>query len=210
MSKTQTRGNCQRCGRQQAVRGAVAKHGYTVEHGYLEGVCTGHLFAPLQVERAEADRVILACREDAPRLMKRAADLEAGLVFPARASAGTRSRVSQFVWADDTVPFAEATLRHQREAVASEKYRCESRARAALAFADDLEKLADQLHGTDLVVVQLAPAAARVQEGERRVCASGVLVARYQDGARVYWTRAKDGFRGWSGTQAWRGFEVAP
>lgn len=79
MSKTQTRGNCQCCGRDQAVaKGTMAHHGYTVDNGYFNGTCGGHMHAPLQVERTVADSIVAKCRQDAERLDKRAAALKDG------------------------------------------------------------------------------------------------------------------------------------
>ncbi len=208
MSKTQTRGNCQLCGRQQAVRGSIAQHGYTVEHGYFNGVCAGHRYRPLQVERIQADRVIAECRADAVKLEARAVALRAREADPTMVA-----KPDEWVRRGQEptmVVFAELPAYAQARVIESFAMHAEQRAQMALGFAADLEKLADALHGTALVVVQVAAAPARIQEGDRRLAGSGVLVARYQDGGRVYWQRADGKGKGWTGTAAWRAMEVAP
>lgn len=153
--KTQLRGNCQCCGRDQAVNHTVAKHGYEVKDrghgGYFRGVCSGHAYEPMQVKRDITDVVIAGCRADAERLDERAAGLRSGALVPDTVQGRYNAEKREY----DRLPFAEGTPWQKRDAVETEVYRCESRARAARAAADDLEKLVNRVHGQPLRVVKV-------------------------------------------------------
>lgn len=57
--KTQLRGHCQCCTREQAVvNGSMAHHGYNIKYGFFNGTCPGHLHAPMEKSRAYSDKVI--------------------------------------------------------------------------------------------------------------------------------------------------------
>jgi hypothetical protein len=69
-------GTCQACGRQQAVgndTGRIAKHGYTVDWGYFNGVCHGAGKQPAEVDVTYTRRLIVECGRDA-ELNDRAAE----------------------------------------------------------------------------------------------------------------------------------------
>ena len=67
MKTTHThRGHCQACGRVQAVDTAnnlLAKHGYTVDFGYFDGVCTGSDRQPLEVDKSFSEATIVRISE---------------------------------------------------------------------------------------------------------------------------------------------------
>ncbi len=67
MKTTHThRGHCQACGRVQAVDTAnnlIAKHGYTVDFGYFDGVCTGSDRQPLEVDKSFTEATIVRISE---------------------------------------------------------------------------------------------------------------------------------------------------
>lgn len=67
MKTTHThRGHCQACGRVQAVDTAnnlLAKHGYTVDFGYFDGVCTGSDRKPLEVDKSFSEATIVRISE---------------------------------------------------------------------------------------------------------------------------------------------------
>mgnify|MGYP003136073953 CR=1 FL=1 len=67
MKTTHThRGHCQACGRVQAVDTAnnlLAKHGYTVDFGYFDGVCTGSDRKPLEVDKSFSEATIFRISE---------------------------------------------------------------------------------------------------------------------------------------------------
>ena len=60
------KGHCQCCGRVQAVRnnnGLLAKHGYTVDYGFFDGVCDGSDNLPLEVDKDLAEDTIIAMQD---------------------------------------------------------------------------------------------------------------------------------------------------
>ena len=198
-TKTQLRGNCQCCGRDQAVlatTGTLAKHGYTVKGGWFQGVCSGHNYRPMQEDRAIADRIIISVRADVAKLLDQAAALRSGTAHP------EKCRVSHRKGAEP-VAFAEAPAWAQRDAIQSAIYATENRARAGEHFANDLEALAEAVHGQPLREVKVATGPAPIEAGERRVSKRGTLTATSVIGARVYW-RDERGFKSYTGSQAWR------
>jgi len=71
MSKHTHRGTCQVCGAQQAVdnkTGMLAKHGYTVEHGFFEGECPGSHNLPLEHDHTMTDNIIDDLTRQADRI----------------------------------------------------------------------------------------------------------------------------------------------
>lgn len=207
---TQIRGICQCCGREQAVvNGTMSKHGYTVQHGWFSGVCTGQHYAPMQISRDHADATVAAVREECVKLRQHIADLKVGKATPLTAKSGNKIKeagVASWNWKDETVPFAEAQPHYQREAVQTAIWNAERRVQIGESFANDLEALADRYHGKDLTVVTKAQAPERIQPGEQRKTDGGALVTvSHVEGARVYWKNER-GFKGWTGTQAFRRF----
>lgn len=214
-AKTQLRGICQCCGREQAVqRGRMAKHGYTVKDGWFEGVCTGHNYLPMQQDRTIADSIVAQVREDAAVLRQRAADLQAGKKHPEQAKSGKfkmerHPRLGYLQQVDELVPFKEAPKHHQDEARREAVWKTTRRAEMGERFAADLQKMADQYHGKDLREVRAADAPDPIAIGEVRKLPRGTngTVVGVQ-GARVQWiTPGKDGagcFKGWTGSRAWR------
>jgi hypothetical protein len=206
----QRRGHCQLCGREQAVKnGAMAHHGYTVEHGYFSGVCQGNQYEPLQVSRTMADKVIADVTKQCDEMLVRIAGLEAGTVKPEKAN-GTAYVLKHGVRRYELVPFDQANEYAQVLAVRSEVGQLEHRERSGRAFVAFLAGVADARHGQPLREVERTAGPAPILPGERRKLPSGKDArARYTDRGRVYWVREPDGFRGWSGTQSWRRFEVS-
>lgn len=200
--KTQLRGYCQLCGREQAIskRGAMAHHGYTVENGYFQGPCSGHRFAPIQRSRAQADMIVASVRLQVADLRARIAGLKAGTVKPDTAwDYGHKAEI----------PFSEAPEYAQEYAIDSEIRDCERRASSGTGFADYMAALIEREHGQALRTVTVEPAAAPIQHGERRLFPSGKIgKALYQEGARVYWTFG-DGKKYWHGSRAWRALPIA-
>ena len=150
--KTQSRGHCQCCGREHAVNGTVVKHGYEVKDrglgGYFSGVCHGHTHRPMQIDRSVTDTSAASLRIEAGKRLERVEQLRSGKAHPASIERG---------WGQNkkTVPFADATPYEQRDAVRNTIAHEESMARHLSAFADDLQKLADEVHGKALRVVKV-------------------------------------------------------
>lgn len=204
MTKTQLRGICQCCGRQQAVlagSGRMSKHGYTVDHGWFNGVCSGQHYLPLQKDRQQADLIVVQVREQCLQLDERVAQLRAGTIRPERVKT---NRWDPKAREAVTISWEEASPYQRSSAVEAEVYKAEARARAGRQFADGLSQLADAVFGQELVEVKLEDGPAPILCGEVRVLENGrkATVTRVQ-GARVYWTDER-GFKGWTGTTAWR------
>lgn len=215
-STTQLRGNCQCCGRLQAVTSnRMSKHGYEVKDrghgGWFSGVCGGHNYAPLQRERAQADCIVAAVRVEVIELRRDADALEAGtktlnMVEDPRCRS-MRKRDEPAVM----VAWKELPSYYADQILASNVWNRRQRADAGESFANDLEALANKVHGTCLLEVERPQAAAPILVGERRELNTAsvpktVATVTRVDRARVYWTAmfGDSARRGWTGTQAWR------
>ena len=215
-SNIKTLGNCQCCGRLQAVLGTgkSSKHGYTVDHGWFSGVCSGQNFEPLQVSRTQTDLIIESVISEVASLEERLADLQLGKAFPSKISLGAvrETKVDSWGhktrhWVTPTIPFVEGTAHQQADAVRSEIRKTEARIRFGTAFAADLTNLADAVHGQPLQT-ETKVALQAIRDGERRVRYGKVLTAvDYYGGARVPVTSINSKglvFRSWIGVATWR------
>lgn len=180
----------------------MSKHGYTVEDGWFQGICSGQRFAPLQKDRAQADRIVSQVRAEAAVLVQKAQGMRDGSLHPERVSTGrwdskTRSTI--------TIAWEEASAYQQQQARESEAFRLESRSRQGFSFASALENLANVTFGTELLEVPVEAGPAPVQCGEVRVGQTNgrKLTVTSVQGARVYW-KDERGFKGWTGVQAWQ------
>lgn len=220
----QLRGHCQCCGNQQAVvKGRMSKHGYTVEHGWFEGVCSGNHFAPMEQDRTQTDAIIATIREEVANLKQYVADLQSGKKTPTTCKSGEytkeedKKRPGRFNTVAVMIPFKDGQPYYQKEAVNGLVYKLESRIRAGEGFARDLGAVADAYHGKELVAVAKKEPTKYIQRGEKKLSEGGkVMIALYQDGARVYWyfqgdtTPKADGSgstvnrKYWTGSKAWR------
>lgn len=206
-TKTQLRGICQCCGRDQAVvSGRMSKHGYTVEEGWFSGICTGQRYAPLQVSREQADRIIAQVREECDELDRRVESLRAGTSHP--------NTVKTDRWDPKTresvhISWEEATPYQRTRAVENLCWGLKHRAEQGRSFATALEQTADRVHGTELRVVPVEAGPEPILRGEVRNLPNGrTATVTSVDGARICWTDSK-GFRGWTGSTRWRKFPKA-
>lgn len=179
--KTQIRGNCQCCGRDQAVlpSGRMAKHGYQVKNGWFEGTCTGHLFSPMQKYRTQTDSLVVSVRSQVKDLLQLAADLQAGKVIPKTCRVDHRPNSEQ-------VPFKDAPEWAQKAAINAARFLAESRARLGESFANDMEALVNRVHGQELKVVPIEAGPPPVQVGEHRMLRGKVVTSYRVDGGKVY------------------------
>jgi hypothetical protein len=210
-ARMQLRGNCQCCGRDQAVveDGRMAKHGYEVvgrgHSGYFKGVCQGNRYKPLQQDRDIANEIIKSCRQDALRLDQRAADYRAGEIVPEFCRGPWDPKAREYT----KIPFADAEHYQRRQSIDSAIYECESRARAARSHADGLERLADALHGTQLREVTIGSGPEPIAHGEKRKNSEGrVLIAQSIDRGMVRW-KDERGYGSKMSTRSWRLLERA-
>ncbi|MBN3815228.1 hypothetical protein G3N57_00770 [Paraburkholderia sp. Se-20369] len=208
-NKTQLRGNCQCCLRDQAVldTGRMSKHGYTVKggpgFGWFSGVCSGQHHRPLQKDRSHLDAIVVVIREEAAALKIRAEGLIAGTIRPLTA------RMSSRPVDREGVPFDQAPKHMQKQAIQIAIANAESRSRNGYKLADQMVEFAGKVHGTELREVPVDAGPAPIKLGEKRVAAGGRVVEAVElRGARVYWRDSK-GFKSWTGAQAWRRFANA-
>jgi len=176
-AKTQLRGNCQCCGRDQAVQGGrMSKHGYEVKkdgsYAYFSGVCSGHQFKPMQVERTVTDSAIAGARRDAERQDFLAIQFKKGEVKPQFVATGRWISKER---REETIPFEDAEPRDQKKAVESAIWKCEQRARGARSWADDMEALVNRVHGTELRTV-LVEGPKEIPMGEKRQPVGGKVL----------------------------------
>lgn len=69
MTKATHNGTCQVCGRAHARRpSGIAQHGYTVDHGYFQGVCDGAHNPPIEESTELLDATVARLRASVARL----------------------------------------------------------------------------------------------------------------------------------------------
>ena len=143
----QIRGNCQCCGRDQAVKnGRMAKHGYTVERGWFAGVCSGERFAPMQVSREQTDKIIADITAEIPELIAKAELIKSGKLNPKTIVVGRYDNKQE-------IPFADASPLQKSKALTSLEWSFRNRAHAGESFIKTLAEIADQKHNTELVKI---------------------------------------------------------
>ena len=211
-SLTQTRGHCQRCGNQQAVRHGISAHGYTVANGWFQGVCQGHRYAPLEKNRATTDRMVVEVLADSSALRIKAEETLAGKHDPVEYDTCRRTFVD-----GKRVPvmasFADAGGYRQEEIRKQLAWNMTQRAKAGESFAKYMSELADRVHGTELLVVVKPQPAERIQAGDKRINAKGTLfTAKYQEGQRLYYTFTRESgavLTTWMSPRSWRALQPA-
>jgi hypothetical protein len=143
----QIRGNCQCCGRLQAVKnGHMSKHGYTKQHGWFAGVCSGERYAPMQITREQTDKVIADITAEIPELIEQADKVKLGIIVPKTVVIGRYDN-------KQTIPYDVATLRDQERARTSLEWSLRNRASSGKVFIATLDEIADEKHGTELVKI---------------------------------------------------------
>jgi len=141
----QIRGNCQCCGRQQAVVGGLmSKHGYTVKDGWFSGVCSGRNFAPIQVSRTMTDKIIADISAEIPELIAKAEKVKSGEITP---------KTIKLRFGKEDIAFEQGDLRQQSNARTSLEWAYRNRARAGQDFVKTMAEVADKFHGQPLVEV---------------------------------------------------------
>lgn len=196
----QIRGNCQCCGRQQAVvNGAMSKHGYTVANGWFQGVCSGDRHEPMQVSRTTTDKIIENISAEVGALLVQADQVLAGKLNPTKVIRGQFKKAYE-------IDFGDATAHEQAHAVQCLNWNLRQRAKAGADFAKFLQDIADAVCGTALIEVERKEAPAKVNSGDQKSVGDKTYTCRYVDGARVHYrmARGEQTFKGWIGIQAWR------
>lgn len=203
MNSIQIRGNCQCCGREHAiVNGKMAKHGYTVECGWFQGVCIGQHFAPIQVSREQADKLIASVREQVLEMNAKADKVASGELKPTTITRNPNSKKAM-----EFVPFDEANPWEQRNAIQSLEWNFRRNAEMGTSFADMMVEMVQKYHGTALVEVAKKEAPEFIMPRDQKVDAQGfTCTCTSVEGARVYYKYEKNGnvYKTWMGSQAWR------
>jgi len=163
------RAHCQLCAAVQAINvqtGIVAKHGYSVDNGYFNGVCPGSDKMNLHVERSFADSEVAAARAKASKYRNRADRFETKVDHPkfawdggftyhiplkpreefARDSDYTAKwtplepRRRMVAWVDASYAYQEKARNEAIEALRRD-------AELATRYADTVEHWANRIHG---------------------------------------------------------------
>lgn len=202
MKAIQIRGNCQCCGREHAVvDGKMAKHGYTVESGWFQGVCAGKHFAPIQVSRDDTDKLIATVREQVLEMIAKADKVASGEIKPATITRHPHSKKAM-----EFVPFAEATSWEQRDAIKALEWNFRRNAEMGTSFANMMAEVADKYHGKALVEVAKKEAPEFIMPRDQKTDKDMIYTCSSVQGARVYYKVQKGAatFNGWMGSQSWR------
>jgi hypothetical protein len=205
----QIRGNCQCCGKEQAVVGGLmSKHGYTVENGWFNGVCEGNFFKPMQVSRVETDNIVASIRIQIPKLLAQAEQYLSGALTPEfvihqKFDVNTRKRI------EVKIPFNEASEYEQGNTRRSVAWSLKHRADMGKTFSDQLEAIANKVHGLPLIEASKKEVV-QIRVGDKKTSQeTGLTYTCFKvEGARIWWTsaRASDGkiLKSWMGSQSWR------
>lgn len=202
MKAIQIRGNCQCCGREHAVvDGKMAKHGYTVESGWFQGVCAGKHFAPIQVSRDDTDKLIATVREQVLEMIIKADKVASGEIKPTTITRHPHSKKAM-----EFVPFAEATSWEQRDAIRALEWNYRRTAEMGTSFAKMMTEVADKYHGKALTEVAKKEAPAFIMPRDQKTDKDMIYTCSSVQGARVYYKVQKGAatFNGWMGSQSWR------
>ena len=187
--KTQLRGHCQCCGRDQAVRGRLATHGYIVENGWFSGACSGDRHPPIEKSREQADKIIADILAEIPKLIAEADDLRAGKEIP-------------YVMTEPFFNYTNAQI-YKMEA------NLRGRARSGADFVKHMQSIADKYHGKPLMEVEMKEPTAPIVIGERRKRNGKVIVSLKMDGAKVYFKYEGIGNLFLMSKRKWRGLDLA-
>lgn len=170
---TKYRGNCQMCGRLQAiVRSRVAKHGYSVKDGYFKGVCHGHTQEPVQRDRSFLDKVVSNIQADITLCLGSIDALKSGKKTPKYAKTGKKTRDAKGRSVPVLVLFEDSEPVYQERAIAEEIYENEFKIRSGKSYINMLLNVGEKYHGKPLVevveVVESAPLE-MIEVGEKRI-----------------------------------------
>ncbi len=197
-------GNCQVCGRLQAVNGGMSKHGYTVNNGWFNGVCSGESELPMQQDDSVTKQVCKTIYAQIAEYEETILNLQNGTITPLTAPVAVWHKA-------EVVAFADAPKSMQEKEVASAIRNLEYRITAGKDHTNYITELAKKVAGQELTKEIKAEKAPMIQHGESRLATNGgVYVCDYVYGARVYWkkTVGEKTYKSWTGTQAWRKLEL--
>ena len=178
-------GHCQACGRVQVVldgKNVMSKHGYSVRHGYFQGICIGNDHAPLEQDRSYLDWVVDYLRKEAVRHVMAAERLQSGADLPKAAQKRSICGAEYYSRRPEAVklrgqpiiiPWHEANEQEQRYQLQHDIAMHEREARLARAHADGLVELADRVHGQPLIDREAVEQAERKARAEKKAPVEG-------------------------------------
>lgn len=206
-TKTQTRGHCPYCGREQAIKnGTMAHHGYTVDWGYFNGVCQGQQHRPLEQDRTVWDQLKVKLLEDAAEKDDIARRLEDGTLDPTGKTEKVRTGYGQYEM--KFTPWAELNQWQQRDERRAAVWANRGRAEGNRKHVKWMDELADKVHGQPLIEVTKVAPPAWIATGEKRRLENGkVAKVRENQGRRIVF-KTEDGRTGWMAPVSWRKLEV--
>jgi hypothetical protein len=189
-------GNCQVCGRLQAVNSGMSQHGYTVKHGWFNGVCSGRGHKPMQQDGSVTKQVCQSILDEVADLTNKIELARQGKIKPSQAPVASHYKA-------ELVPFDQAPDYMQKQTVKQMIFAFESRAKAGTQHVEMLTRLLNKVSGTDLIKEKIEKPPAQILIGEKRQGERHVMICKRVDGARIYWTTVS-GLQSWTGVAAWR------
>lgn len=210
-AKIQMRGHCQCCCRVQAVTGGyIAKHGYEVKNrgagGWFSGVCSGHRFAPVEIERCVLDKVVATIRKQVVELRELADKYVAGTAHPADCKTNRydheKREYARVAWND-------ASDYQRADEIKRAIWNLRQRANAGTSQANTMESIADARHGQPLIEVARDAGPAPISIGEKRVTLRFGTVEAYDVYRGQVQYHDPKGLRRQMSTRAWRALQAA-
>jgi hypothetical protein len=172
-------GNCQACGRRQAVdnaKGTIAKHGYVVDWNQFHGVCGGADRVPAQVSVDYTHHIITFCQTTARDLLNHAQALETGNADPKTCVHydATIEWVNKYgtkrVGKNVEIDYRQGTTDEQKRARSNAINEARHNAQGNLDHATYLFRTVLPMYGTELMTaaeVKRAESAARAEKKAR-------------------------------------------
>ena len=193
-------GNCQVCGRPQAVNSGMSKHGYTVAQGWFQGVCSGENHLPMQKDNAVTKNVCQNIYAEILTLETLIANLKSGKVKPQTAPSASWYKAPEVAFADAPKHMQEQTVENH---IRNTQYRID----AGKSHAEYITALSVKVAGDELVKEFKADKPPVIQQGEKRILNGKVVSCRHTEGQRVYY-KDERGFGSYTSPQAWRKLEL--
>jgi len=196
-------GNCQVCGRLQAVNHGMSKHGYTVNNGWFNGICSGENELPMQKDKTVTIQICDNILDGILELENLVISLKSGKIKPQFAPIATFYKA-------ELVPFNDAPKYMQEREVEKHIWNAEARIKAGEGHIQYLKALSAKVYGQELIKEEKPVKAPAIQIGEKRINENKLIVTCTRvEGARVYWAKdINSKWSSWTGTTAWRKLQL--
>ena len=161
-NEIQLRGNCQVCGREQAVKkGFIVNHGYTVGDGFFSGICPGTNFKPMQTDTKQTDNTVEIFKARANNELHQAEQLEKGENFPEKIPENNHYKAR-------LLPFNEVSKHYQEYFISQLIAKSKRMAENYFSASKSLKQLADSVYGKPLKEVKKPTPPEPIEMGETR------------------------------------------